>query len=335
MRLKHQPAGTTLTGFGHAAPERVVTNAELETSLGLEPGWIETRTGIRERRWVDKGQAVSDIGLKAGDMALQDAAARGIAKTDVALTLLATSTPDHLLPPTAPLIAHQLGLSNSGAVDLTGACAGYLYALGLADGFVRQHRKSVLIIAANVLSQRINRQERASVVLFSDAAGATVLSPTTTTESGIVGVDYASDGSCYEDIQIPGGGSRQPFAPELDPALTKMRLQNGPSVFQKAVQMMGTTGKAALADAGWQPSDIDHWVPHQANARIIEAARRALSFTPAQTRSSVQTYGNSSAASIPFTLSQLHASRPLTSGAQLLFSAAGAGLTGGSIALRL
>ncbi|MEO1282618.1 MAG: beta-ketoacyl-ACP synthase III [Pseudomonadota bacterium] len=327
--------GVAITGYGHYAPERVVPNGELEKDLGLDAGWIEARTGIQQRRWVGPNEAVSDLAIAAGQRALDQAEAAGISKSDIALTLLATSTPDHLLPPTAPLVTHKLGLEHSGAIDLTGACAGYLYAMGMADAFVRQHGKSVLIIAANVLSQRINPKERASMVLFSDAAGATLHSPSDDTEAGLVSVCYASDGSAYEKIQIPAGGSRRPFSPSLAPGDTKMRLQDGAAVFQKAVHMMSTTSKAALQDAGWAATEIDHWIPHQANTRIIEATRKALALTTQQTRISFDRFGNSSAASIPFTLAQLNASTPLKRGEKLLFSAAGAGLTGGSIALRL
>src|SRR3984957_4641575 len=169
-----------IAGLGHYVPERRVENAEIEARLGLESGWIERRTGIRARRWAAPHEALTDLAMKAGDMALDDA---GIARDDVALTLLATSTPDHLLPPSAPLLTHQLGLSNSGAIDLTGACSGFLYALALADGFVRTQGKPVLIVAANILSRRINPEERDSAVLFADAAGAMVLAPSTSPEA--------------------------------------------------------------------------------------------------------------------------------------------------------
>lgn len=145
-----------IAGLGHYVPERRVENAEIETRLGLEAGWIERRTGIRARRWAAPHQALTDLAVEAGAMAIDNA---GIARADVGLTLLATSTPDHLLPPSAPLLSHRLELPNSGALDLTGACSGFLYALTLADGFVRAQGKPVLIVAANILSRRINPEE--------------------------------------------------------------------------------------------------------------------------------------------------------------------------------
>ena len=144
-------------------------NAEIEKRLKLERGWIERRTGIRERRYAADGEALTDMAAAAGEMAL---AQSGIDRSRIALTLLATSTPDHLLPPSAPLLAHRLGLAHSGGIDVAGACAGFLYALVLADGFVRAQNAPVLVVAANVLSRRINPAERASCILFADAAGA-------------------------------------------------------------------------------------------------------------------------------------------------------------------
>ena len=142
-----------LAGLGRYAPERRVGNAEIEQRLGLEAGWIERRTGIRERRYAAEGESLTDMAFHAGEMAI---AASGIARDKIALVLLATSTPDHLLPPSAPLLAHRLGLAGAGGIDLAGACAGFLYALVLADGFVRAQGKSVLVVAANVLSRRTN-----------------------------------------------------------------------------------------------------------------------------------------------------------------------------------
>ncbi len=172
-----------IAGLGHYVPDRRVENAEIEARFGLEAGWIERRTGIRARRWAAPHEALTDLAVKAGAMALEDA---GIARDDVALTLLATSTPDHLLPPSASLLAHRLNLSNSGAIDLAGACSGFLYALALADGFVRTQGKPVLIVAANILSRRINPEERGSAILFADSAGAVLLVPSFSSKTGLL-----------------------------------------------------------------------------------------------------------------------------------------------------
>ncbi|TIV62921.1 MAG: 3-oxoacyl-ACP synthase, partial [Mesorhizobium sp.] len=148
-----------IIGLGHHVPASRVGNAEIETSLGLEDGWIEGRTGIRSRFWAEPGDTLSGLAAKAGAIALE---AAGIDRQEIGLLLLATSTPDHLLPPSAPLVAHRLGLEKAGGVDLAGACAGFIYALTFADGFVRLHNKPAIVIAANILSRRINPAERAS-----------------------------------------------------------------------------------------------------------------------------------------------------------------------------
>lgn len=317
-----------LAGLGHAVPSRRVENAEIESGLGLEPGWIERRTGIRTRHWVDDADTLSGLAAGAGETALNDA---GIARGDIALTLLATSTPDHLLPPSAPLLAHRLGLANSGAIDLAGACSGFLYALTLADGFVRSQGKPVLIVAANILSRRINPAEPASAVLFADAAGAVVLAPSDDAEKGILGVDLASDGSRYDLISIPAGGSNRPFAPGMAAEEFLMTMRGGREMFTKAVEMMAGCGARALADAGLDAARIDRFIPHQANARIFDAVAGNLGIDPQKTVRTIESYGNSSAATIALSLSIAHRARPLVSGERLLLTAAGAGLTAGAI----
>ncbi|MEE8530802.1 MAG: 3-oxoacyl-ACP synthase, partial [Hyphomicrobium sp.] len=189
--------GCEIIGLGHYAPERRVGNGEIEQRLGLEAGWIERRTGIRERRYAARNEALTDIAVKAGDMALETA---GIDRSNVTLTLLATSTPDHLLPPSAPLLAHRLGLTNSGGIDMAGACAGFLYALTLADGFVRTQRAPVLVVGANILSRRIDSTDASTSALFADAAGAVVLAPTDRPNAGVLGAQLSADGSGYDLI---------------------------------------------------------------------------------------------------------------------------------------
>jgi 3-oxoacyl-[acyl-carrier-protein] synthase-3 len=317
-------------GFGHAVPARRVANAEIETTLGLEPGWIERRTGIRERRWVEDGETLSGLAARAAAAALDDA---GVPRSDVALTLLATSTPDHLLPPSAPLLAHRLGLPRSGAVDLAGACSGFLYALALADGFVRVQGRPVLVVAANILSRRINPAERASAVLFADAAGAVVIAPSDDPETGVLGVDLQADGSRYDLISIAAGGSSKPFSPGMPAADSLMTMRDGREMFAQAVEMMVAGAVGAMDAAGCTASDISRFVPHQANARIFDAVSDRLDIEPARTVRTIADYGNSSAATIPLSLSLAHREKPIAAGEKLLLTAAGAGLTGGAVVL--
>ncbi len=320
------------SGFGHAVPGRRVPNTDIEQSLGLEPGWIERRTGIRQRYWAGEGDTLTGLATEAGERALTTS---GLDRASIGLVLLATSTPDHLLPPSAPLVAHRLGLKRAGGIDLAGACAGFLYALTLADGFVRAQGKSVLVIAANILSRRINPQERASAVLFADAAGAVVLSPSEDENIGLLGADLKAEGQHYDLITIPAGGSSRPFSPEIAAEDVLMTMRDGRAVYEKAVRMMVDCGKAALTEAELSSKAISRFIPHQANSRIFETVANHLDIDPAITECSVRHYGNSSAATIPLTLSLAHEQGRIQPGETLLMTAAGAGMTGGAVVWRV
>ncbi|WP_409561412.1 beta-ketoacyl-ACP synthase III [Hyphomicrobium sp. MC8b] len=324
-------SGVAIVGHGHYAPERVVPNHEIEARLGLEAGWIKRRTGIDARRYAAEGEALSDIAIKAGDMAL---ARSGMSRDDVGLLLLATSTPDHLLPPSAPLVAHRLRLSNAGAIDMAGACAGFLYALTLADSFVRTQGIPVLVIAANILSRRINESDRGSSVLFADAAGAVLLAPTERRDAGVIGAHLASKGQYYDLIKIPGGGSRMPFSQITDPKDVLMMMEDGKAVYQGAVAIMTDCAERSLAKAGLAPSAVTDLIPHQANARMMTTIAHRLDIPANRLRSTIENFGNSSAATIPFTLSATAEARPYKQGDVVLMTAAGAGLTGGAAVFR-
>ncbi|MDH6233318.1 3-oxoacyl-[acyl-carrier-protein] synthase-3 [Mesorhizobium soli] len=317
-----------IAGFGHYVPARRVENAEIEARLGLDAGWIERRTGIRERRWAAPDETLTDLATNAAAMALDGA---GIDRGAVALTLLATSTPDHLLPPSAPLLAHKLGLPASGAVDLAGACSGFLYALVLADSFVKAQGKPVLVVAANILSRRINMDERGSAVVFADAAGAVVLVPSADPDCGTLGVDLVSDGKDYGLISIPAGGSACPFLGGMDPSELQMTMRDGKAVFAQAVRMMGQSAVRAMEQAGLAVQDIHRFVPHQANSRIIDAVCDQLGVPRHKAVRTIDEFGNSSAATIPLSLSLANRERPFAPGERLLLAAAGAGMVGGAM----
>ena len=327
-----QTRSSRMAGFGHAVPSRCVDNAEIEASLGLEAGWIERRTGIRTRYWAQEGDTLSGLAARAGRMALEDAE---IGSAEIALTLLATSTPDHLLPPSAPLLAHRLGLVRSGAIDLAGACSGFLYALTLADGFVRAHGRAVLIVAANILSRRINPVERASAVLFADAAGAVVLKPCKEAQRGLLSADLVADGGGYDLIQIAAGGSSQPFSADTSAEEVLMTMRDGREVFSRAVMLMTETSKRVLHEAGMTAADIDRFVPHQANARMFDAVCGNLGINRQKTVRTIESFGNSSAATIPLSLSITNAERSFLQGETLLLTAAGAGMSGGAVVYRV
>ncbi|MFG1480078.1 beta-ketoacyl-ACP synthase III [Xanthobacter sp. V4C-4] len=316
-----------IAGLGRHAPARRVENAELEAAMGLDPGWIERRTGIRARRYAAPGEALTDIARPAAEQAL---AAAGIGPAEVGLLLLATSTPDHLLPPSAPLLAHRLGLTGAGGVDLAGACSGFLYALTLADGFVRARGRPVLVVAANILSRRINPADRSSAVLFADAAGAALLVPSDDPTAGLLGAHLSGDGAQYDLIHIPAGGSRRPYGPDVPAEDLLMAMPDGRAVFALAVEMMMDGARRALAEAGVGAADITRFVPHQANTRIFEAVRKGLGLAPETVVSTIAEFGNSSAATIPFSLAASAEARPLARGERVLMTAVGAGLTGGA-----
>lgn len=324
--------GSALIALGHYAPERRVTNAEIEARLGVEIGWSARRTGIEERRFAAPDEAVSDLAIKAGAMALSRSE---IDPASIGLVVLATSTPDHPLPPTAPLVAHRLGAATAGAIDMAGACGGFLYALTFADGFVRRQRAPALVIAANILSRRLNLDDPTSALLFGDAAGAVLLARSDRDTAGVSGVHLASDGSAYDLIKVPAGGSRTPYAPDLASDATLMHIEDGRAVFTRAVKIMTNAAERALKQAGLSIDVIDRFVPHQANARIIAAVQRQLGVPDEKLVSTVALYANSSAATIPLSLSIASEERPFRSGERILMTAAGAGLTGGAVVLEI
>lgn len=317
-----------IVGLGHYVPSQHIPNSQLEEMLQLERGFIERRTGIKARYWVRENETLVDLAERASSIALQNA---NIANDEIALTILATSTPDRLLPPTAPLLAHRLGLTHSGAFDLAGACCGFLYALTIADAFVRAQRKSVLLVAANILSRRINFGERESAILFSDAAGAVVLKPTPDQSKGILSVNFVADGGGYDLISISAGGSERPFSPMIAASEYQMSLSDGRLVFSKAVKMMVECAEKAVNEAAIKINDIDRFLPHQANLRMIEKTAKNLGMPLAKTITTITEYGNASAASMPLSLAVENQHKPFVAGEKILLTAAGAGMTGGAL----
>ena len=315
---------TRIASVGHAVPDRRVTSAELEVQLGLEAGWIERRTGIRERRQAAPDEATSDLAVRAGAMAFRNAGSVG---SPVGLLLLATSTPDHLLPPTAPLVAHRLGLSHCGAIDLANACGGFLAALALGHSYCVTQRCTVLIIAANVLSRRINPADPITAALFADGAGAMMLTPSGDSENDILALHLDSNGAHYGQIVIPTGGSREPTTVDsMGLGRHWMQMERGPDLFRLAVRSMVRAGEVALQSAGLTSAEVDWWIPHQANVRITREVGDRLGIGAERTISIVEEYGNSSAASIPLALSLAVADGRIRAGQRLLCTAAGAGL---------
>jgi 3-oxoacyl-[acyl-carrier-protein] synthase-3 len=319
-----------IAGVGSSIPERRVANVEIELRLGLEAGWIERRTGIRCRPIADRAIATSDLAIDAGERALRQA---GVNASDVGLLLLATSTPDHLLPPTAPLVAHRLSLTHAGAIDLTGACSGFLYGVSLGSSYGQAIERPVLVIAANILSRRVNPSDPATVALFGDGAGAVVLIPDR--QPHILGFHLGADGSSYDSILIPAGGTREPMTTESVLAGRHfITMAKGASVFRNASQKMADAGIQAMHQANVGAPEIDWWIPHQANLRLIRETGNLLGIPKEKTVTVIDRYANSSGATIPIALAEAVAAGTIRRGELLLLTAVGAGMTNAGMIVR-
>ncbi|NOZ95371.1 MAG: beta-ketoacyl-ACP synthase 3 [Acidobacteria bacterium] len=319
-----------ILGVGAAIPERNVASEDLERQLGLPAGWIERRTGVRRRPVAAPEESTSGLAVRAGERALAEA---GVAPGDVVLLLLATSTPDYPLPPTAPFVAHRLGLTHAGAVDVAGACAGFLYAVAMADPYVRAHRAPVLIIGANVLTRRVSPSDPMTAPLFADGAGAVVLGPAGTGR-GVIATVLAADGANPREVWVPAGGSRRPLSTEaVAGGEHLMRIDGGRQFYRTAVRAMAKIGREALRCAGLSAADVDWWVPHQASRRLIAEAGRLLGIPEERTVDIVAEHGNSSAASIPTALASAARSDLVRPGHLVLLTAVGSGLLAASVVL--
>lgn len=313
-----------IAGWGMYAPSRVVTNEDL-VSMGLDTSdeWITVRTGIRQRRLVSQGEVTSDLAVKAAERALQVAAAR---PRDVDLVIVATCSPDHIVPATAPLVQNRLGASRAGALDINAACGGFLYGLLMGAGLVESRRcQHVLVVGAETMSRYVDWKDRNTCILFGDGAGAVLLKAGE--EPGVLSVSQGSDGSGADLLVIPAGGSRLPTSPETVGNGAHFLKMNGPQVFRFATQVMGRTVEKALAASGLTAADIDLLIPHQANLRIIEAAAARLRLPMEKVFVNVGRYGNTSAASIPMALCEAVEDGRLKPGDHLVLASFGAGLT--------
>lgn len=309
------PAAATITGLGRSLPNAVVTNADLEAGLDTTDEWIVERTGIRERRQIGPSESTVTLGVDAGGKALADA---GVQPGDVGLLIVATCTPAQRLPGDAAAIQAALGLSG-GAFDLNAACSGFVYALSVAAPMAASSPGPILVVATETLSQIVDPEERSTAVLFGDGAGAAVIEPGRP-GSGLLGIDLGMDGSGLCHLEIPAG--------------ERYLRMDGQEVFRFAVRKVVESCRAALDASGLDPSDVDVFVPHQANARIIEAAGRRLGVPQDRTVVNVDRFGNTSAASIPIALSEAADAGRLRHGDVVLLSGFGAGLSWATAVLR-
>jgi 3-oxoacyl-[acyl-carrier-protein] synthase-3 len=315
--------------IGAYIPPKIMTNFDFEKIIDTTDEWITKRTGIKERRISEENEASSDLGAKAAQQAIERS---GIAKEDIDLLICATVTPDYLcMPSTACLIASKLDLPQVQAFDISAACTGFVYALSIAKAFIESGmKKNVLIIGAEKYTSILDYTDRGTCFIFGDGAGAAIISATDKKEEAIVDINCSSDGNYDDLIKTEGGGSKHPCSQEvLDQKMACIRMK-GNETFKLAVKTLTADVKVMLEKHNLSNEDINHFIPHQANYRIIKAVGDALGLNEEQTVVTVDKYGNTSAASIPMAMNYAYESGKIKAGDTILFDAFGAGLTWGS-----
>lgn len=319
-----------IAGTGSYAPSRVMTNTELERMVATSDDWIRERTGIRERHIAASGEACSDLAVQAGRRAL---VAAGLAASDLDLILVATCTGDYPLPATACLVQHQLGATKAAACDLSAACCGFVYALSVADAYVRTGMRHVLVIGSEVMSAITDWSDRNTCILFGDGAGAAVVSASEG-EQGILSTHLRSDGSLCELIAVPAGGSRTPVSEQVVAERSHFIKMKGNETFKVAVRTLEEIARETLAANHLQVEDLDLYVPHQANMRILKAVMERLGLPLEKVMLNLERYGNTSAASIPIALDEAVRAGRVQDGSLVMLGAFGAGLTWASALIR-
>jgi 3-oxoacyl-[acyl-carrier-protein] synthase-3 len=318
-----------ISGWGTAVPETRLTNHQLATQVETNDEWIVERTGIRERRIAGPGESTASLGAAAASEALKRA---DLAPDDIDLMIVATATPEQPLPHTGAFVGDALGL-RCGSFDLSAACAGFVYELVVGASMLQTGYDHVLIVGSETLSRIIDPTDRTTIILFGDGAGAAVLSPTEH-EPGLLAWDLGCDGSAAGILEIPAGGSRRPTTPDTVAAREHYIKMAGQEVFRRAVRVVVDSATATLARAGISADDVNWFVPHQANGRIIDAAAHRLGFDHDRTLVNIDRYGNTSSASIPLALFEAVDDGRVTDGDLVLCSGFGAGMTWASALLR-
>ena len=320
---------SVVTGVGSFLPPDVVTNDDLAKIVDTSDAWIIERTGIRSRRRAAEGQTTSDLATEAARGAL---AAAGKTPADVDLIIVATTTPDLTFPAVATMVQRKLGCPIGIAFDVQAVCSGFVYALTVADGFVaRGHSKCALVIGAETMTRLMDWTDRGTCVLFGDGAGAVVLEPGmgegTTADRGMLGFSLSCDGAKQDLLYVDGG-------PSTTGTVGKLRMQ-GNQVFRHAVVNISEAVRSAAIHAGVSIDEVDWFIPHQANMRILEGVARRLGIDEKKVISTVGRHANTSAASIPLALAEAIADGRIKKGDLLLMEAMGGGLTWGAVVLRL
>ncbi|HET8733978.1 MAG TPA: beta-ketoacyl-ACP synthase III [Anaeromyxobacteraceae bacterium] len=321
-----------IVGTGSYAPEKVVTNQDLEKLVATSDQWIVERTGIRERHYAAETEATSDMALKASQKALKMA---GVRPEDVDLIVVGTISPDMPFPSAAALLQAGLHNKKAFAFDVSAACAGSLYALSIADRYISSGLcRAALVVGAEVLTRITDWTDRNTCILFGDGAGAMVLVPTNDPTRGLLSTHLHTDGSMWPMLNQPGGGSRMPISQKvLDENLATIKM-NGREVYKVAVRALEEVSREALAANGLQPKDVNWVIAHQANKRILDSTLERLGIPPEKCWMNLEKYGNTSSASVPTTLDEANRAGWFKPGDLILMMAIGGGMAWGSALVR-
>ncbi|MGH7889868.1 MAG: beta-ketoacyl-ACP synthase III [Thermodesulfobacteriota bacterium] len=323
-------SGVRIIGTGLSIPERILSNADLEKIVDTSDEWIRTRTGIAERRIANSDIASSDMAYDASLKALK---ACSVFPKDIDAIIVATVTSDYLFPSTACLIQSRLGAKRAFAFDVSAGCTGFVYALKVGKAMIDAgDAKTILVVGAETLSRIVDYEDRTTCILFGDGAGAVVLNESEI--PGILSISLGSDGDAWQLLYMPGGGSRIPASEESVKARHHYLKMEGSEVFKEAVKAMESASIEAIRRADITPDEIDLFISHQANYRIMEAVRRRLDIPPEKVFMNVDRYGNTSSASVPIALDEAVRSGKIHRGDIILFSAFGAGFTWGSAVVK-
>jgi 3-oxoacyl-[acyl-carrier-protein] synthase III len=320
-----------ITGWGSGIPEKVLTNFDLEKFVDTTDEWITTRTGIRERHVAGDHETTATLSVTAARQAIARA---NISPSQIDLVICCTASPDFIFPATACIIQNEIGAENAGAFDLEAACSGFIYGITVGSQFIKSGAyRTVLVVAAEVLSRFMDWHDRATCVLFGDGAGAVVLQASDT-ETGLLSFVLGSHGAGSDLIKLPGGGSAIPATHESVDRGDHFLKMNGKEVYRFAVRIMGDSAAAAVDKSGLAYEDISICIPHQANTRIIASIADRLKLPPEKVFLNIDKYGNTSAASIPIALCEAVDQGLVKDGDNILFVAFGSGLTSGAAVVR-
>ncbi len=325
------PASVRISGWGSYVPERVLSNADLERIVDTSDEWIRTRTGISQRRVAAPHETTATLGAIASKRAI---AVAGLAPDDIDVIVVATLTPDYPMPSTAVLVKEAIGNRTAAAFDVAAACSGFVYAYATADAYVRSGMaRHVLVVGAELLTRFIDFNDRSTCILFGDGAGAVVLSASDEAGGGLAGLELTTDPDGAYMIWLPSGGSRSPASLETARRGEHFIRMEGRETYRYATRTLAASALAAITKAGWQPDEVDLFIPHQANIRIIEAVARGLGLPMEKMVVNIDRYGNTSAASVGIALDEAVRGERVRPGDKLVLFAFGAGFTSGAAAV--